>query len=123
MSVLEKIKALDAQKAQLLDQAKTEALNAVNKGLADLTELGFHYQLVEQGKPARTAQTGTRRAGIRNDVLNLIGEHSDGISRAQVLETMDAKGNKQAEQSISNALANLKKAGTINLKDGLYTVA
>jgi hypothetical protein len=43
MSNLEKIKALDAQRAQLLDDAMKEALENAEKAVADLNELGFHY--------------------------------------------------------------------------------
>ena len=47
MSVLEKLKALDAQRAQLLDDAKKEALDNAEKAVAELNELGFHYTLTE----------------------------------------------------------------------------
>ena len=46
-SVLEKLKALDAQRAQLLDDAKKEALDNAEKAVAELNELGFHYTLTE----------------------------------------------------------------------------
>jgi hypothetical protein len=45
MSVLEKLKALDAQRAQLLEGAKQEALDQAEKAVAELNELGFHYTL------------------------------------------------------------------------------
>ena len=40
-SVLEKLKALDAQRAQLLEGAKKEALDNAEKAVAELNELGF----------------------------------------------------------------------------------
>ena len=46
-TVLEKLKALDAQRAQLLEGAKKEALDNAEKAVAELNELGFHYSLVE----------------------------------------------------------------------------
>ena len=46
-SVLEKLKALDAQRAQLLDDAKKEALDNAEKAVAELNKLGFHYILTE----------------------------------------------------------------------------
>jgi hypothetical protein len=46
-SVLEKLKALDAQRAQLFDDAKKEALENAEKAVAELNELGFHYSLTE----------------------------------------------------------------------------
>ena len=39
-NVLEKLKALDAQRAQLLDDAKKEALDNAEKAVAELNELG-----------------------------------------------------------------------------------
>jgi hypothetical protein len=56
MSVLEKLKALDAQRATLLDDAKKEALDNAEKAVAELNELGFHYSLTEG------ATTSTPRA-------------------------------------------------------------
>jgi hypothetical protein len=53
MSVLEKLKALDAQRAQLLEGAKKEALDNAEKAVAELNELGFHYSLVEGASTAR----------------------------------------------------------------------
>ena len=47
MSVLEKLKALDAQRAELLEGAKKEALDKAKKALAELNELGFNYRLIE----------------------------------------------------------------------------
>ena len=55
MSVLEKIKALDEQRAKLLDDAKKEALEKATKAIADLNELGFDYRLVE-GPTTSTAR-------------------------------------------------------------------
>jgi hypothetical protein len=46
-SVLEKLKALDAQRTQLLDNAKKEALDNAERAVAELNELGFHYTLTE----------------------------------------------------------------------------
>jgi hypothetical protein len=54
--VLEKLKALDEQRAQLMDDAKKEALDNAEKAVAELNELGFHYTLVEG------ASTSTTRA-------------------------------------------------------------
>jgi hypothetical protein len=53
-TVLEQLKALDAQRAQLLDDAKKEALDNAEKAVAELNELGFHYALTE-GAPISTS--------------------------------------------------------------------
>jgi hypothetical protein len=46
-TVLEKLKALDEQRAELLEEAKKEALDNAEKAVAELNELGFNYRLVE----------------------------------------------------------------------------
>jgi hypothetical protein len=55
-TVLEKLKALDAQRATLLEDAKKEALENAEKAVAELNALGFHYTLTEG------ASTSTPRA-------------------------------------------------------------
>jgi hypothetical protein len=61
-TVLEKLKALDAQRAQLLEGAKKEALDNAEKAVAELNELGFHYSLVE-GASTPSAARAPRKAG------------------------------------------------------------
>jgi hypothetical protein len=55
-SVLEKLKALDAQRAQLLEGAKKEALDNAEKAVAELNELGFHYTLTEGASTSSTSR-------------------------------------------------------------------
>jgi hypothetical protein len=65
-TVLEKLKALDAQRAQLLEDAKKEALDNAEKAVAELNELGFHYTLTEGASaspraPRKTASQAPKR--------------------------------------------------------------
>jgi hypothetical protein len=60
-SVLEKLKALDAQRAQLLEGAKKEALDNAERAVAELNELGFHYTLTE-GATATSTPRAPRKA-------------------------------------------------------------
>ena len=67
-SVLEKLKALDAQRAQLLEGAKKEALDNAEKAVAELNELGFHYILTEGASttlPARAPRKAASQAPKR----------------------------------------------------------
>jgi hypothetical protein len=68
-SVLEKLKALDAQRAQLLEGAKKEALDNAERAVAELNELGFHYSLVEGATvsplPARAPRKASAQAPKR----------------------------------------------------------
>jgi hypothetical protein len=53
MSVLDKLKALDAERVKLLEGAKKEALEAAHKAIADLNALGFDFRLTEGPSTAR----------------------------------------------------------------------
>ncbi|MBA4306974.1 MAG: hypothetical protein C0429_09595 [Sphingopyxis sp.] len=123
-SVLEQIRKLDEQKAALLAQAKQEAMAKAQEGIKALAELGFSYRLVQSdGSAPAPRATGSRRTGVRDDVLKVIeGAGSAGIGRAAILKEMSAES-KQAQQSISNALAALKKAGTVTGDGGVYKVS
>jgi len=61
-SILEKLKALDAQRAQLLEGAKKEALDTAEKAVAELNELGFHYSLVEGASTSTSTPRAPRKA-------------------------------------------------------------
>ena len=61
-TVLEKLKALDAQRAQLLDDAKKEALDNAEKAVAELNELGFHYTLTEGASVSTSPLRASRKA-------------------------------------------------------------
>jgi hypothetical protein len=118
MSILDEIKALDEKKKQLLSRAKKEALANAASAVADLNSLGYSYRLVQSG-----GEPGTRRTGIRSEVLGTIRKSPNGINRADLLVTLGAKGDKRAEQSISNALAALKKSNAVTVDNGNYKVA
>jgi hypothetical protein len=65
-TVLEKLKALDAQRAQLVEGAKKEALDDAEKAVAELNELGFHYTLTEGAtSTARAARKAASHAPKR----------------------------------------------------------
>ena len=66
MSVLEKLKALDAQRAQLLEGAKQEALDKAEKAVAVLKELGFDYRLIEGAATARAPRNSVTEAPKRH---------------------------------------------------------
>ena len=84
------------------------------------------YERAKLGKPARTikAAKNTRapRGAKREELLALI-EDTPGLTRGEIIEKLGIKGDKSQEQSISNALATLKKAGTIAATDGKYAIA
>jgi hypothetical protein len=64
-TVLEKLKALDAQRAQLLDDAKKEALDSAEKAVTELNELGFHYILTEGATVSPSTPKAPRKASAQ----------------------------------------------------------
>ncbi len=98
------------------------AIDAEIAGIQQEMKAVAAYEAAKTGKPV-TASTGKRRTGIRDEVLAKVKAHPEGIARAPLLEEMGVKGDKSGEQSVSNALAALKKAGIITADDGVYTMA
>ena len=75
--------------------------------------------------PTPARRTRRRRRGSRRaEILAVIASFgSDGVGRGGVISTLNVKGDKSAEQSVSGALAALKKSGAVAHQDGKYTVA
>lgn len=62
-----------------------------------------------------------RRSSRRNEIVRIIGASGgDGIGRAGIILALNVKGDKSAEQSVSNTLSVLKKAGEVRHGDGKY---
>ena len=87
------------------------------------------YEEAKSGraKPAQAKSSvprGTRgpRGRKQGEILELISGHEGGLSRDEILRETGAKGNKPAEQSISNILHTLKKAEKITLEAKRYSV-
>ena len=123
MSVIDEIKELESQKQKLLNKAKSEALKAANAAIRDLNSLGFEYHLAE-GAPKKSAAKpvatkGKRRPGVRDTVHKAIAKAENGLSRKELIILLKAE-EKSAKIAISNALATLKKAGTITNTNGKY---
>jgi hypothetical protein len=116
MSAIEQIKKLEAEREKLISQAKSEALQQIEGAIKTLADLGFHYQVVAAGTAKATR---TRRGGVREQVLAEIKKHANGITRSDLFTALAALDDK-AKQSISNAVAALKKAGHVGGDGGHY---
>ena len=71
-------------------------------------------------------QPSVKRAGRgqkQTQVLHVIEQNPNGTTRGEVIDAIGVKGNKSGEQSVSNALTALKKAGKIASTDGKWQVA
>lgn len=85
------------------------------------------YEDAKQDKPARAprstkASSRAPRGSKREEILAVI-QKTPGISRGEIIDTLGIKGQKGQEQGVSNALAAMKKAGTITAEDGKYRAA
>lgn len=82
------------------------------------------YDAALKGKKAVTEPRAPRgpKGAKREAILSLIAEHPDGMTRAELLTAMSARGDKTASQSISNALSALKKLERVMQEGKKYVV-
>src|SRR4051812_39026848 len=115
---------LHAEREQVFSQQEElqRKLDAVNREFAAIEA----YETAKTGKAERQAradrQPRARRGSRREALLELIRQ-SDGLSRGEILERMDLKGDKSGEMSVSNALTALTKSNQVRCEDGKYRAA
>ena len=79
------------------------------------------WETVKTGTPGK--KSSGNRSGKRSTVLALLEANPLGMARGEIIEAMDLKGDKSGEQSVSNALKQLKKLGKIRSgDDGKYII-
>ena len=122
MSAVEKYRALLSEAEALKESAKKEALDIISAGINALNELGFTYHLTEASTKAVPRSSGTRRTGIREEVLAVVKKAPSGIASASIQSAMGAS-DKQAKQAVANALSALKREGKITQDGKLYKAA
>jgi hypothetical protein len=101
-------------------------LAEINRELAAIDA----YEAAKSGKLAarprqRTAGTRprARRGSKREQLLELIRQHPDGLARKDILERMQLRGDKVGEMSVSNALTALTKSNQVARHEGRYRTA
>ena len=110
--------------AQLIADERKQ-LTARRQELVDeLSGIDRELEAIAAYEAAKTSSKNSsgisRRSGIRDAVYNQVKQATEGMSRSDVLEAMGAHGDKKLAQSVSNALAALKKAERLSLNDGIY---
>jgi hypothetical protein len=119
--------------ASFLSEQRTKYQKQADEAKAKLAEAETElraldaYEAAKKSKPPRREgerqPRKPREKGKRAELLNLItAQYPDGITRSELLVALNAKGSKQQEQSISNALSALRKAGQLALQDGTYRI-
>lgn len=82
------------------------------------------YEQAKLGKltPATRASAVRRvsRGSRREAILSAVAAAPAGMSRKELIQALDIKNDKSGEQSISNALTALKKAGALVSEAGKY---
>ena len=123
------------EERERLHQEREEIFNQqqeLENKLADLNrELAAidAYEAAKTGKQIAGAgtRTGARRQGRRGSrreaLMQLIGEHPDGLTRGEILERMGLKGDRSGEMSVSNALTALTKRNQVSRMGGKYRAA
>ena len=80
------------------------------------------YEAAKNGRTTRNNKSGIRRSGRRNELLEAIKKHPNGISRDELINNLGAKDKKE-KMAISNALSALKRSKKISKDDkGKYHV-
>src|SRR3954447_22987193 len=99
-----------------------EAIEAYERVKADKPQKGV---AASKGAAAskEPAPQRARRGERQQEVIDLIGQHPDGLTRSEILAEFGAKGDKKAEASVSNALNNLRKARRFGSEGKRYILA
>jgi len=95
----------EIQRLQRLEADLQQQLQEARAQLGKLLSL-------DDDAPKAPARRG-RKPSRRSAVLELIKTMPNGMGRGEIIASLGLKGDKSAEQSVSNALTLLKKSGQI----------
>jgi hypothetical protein len=90
-----------------------------------LARIDAYFGASGRGKDQRpSVRRRAARGSVQASVLAVIAKAGrDGLKRGEILKKMNLKGDRSAEQSVSNALSALKKASKVDNKQGKYIAA
>ena len=74
MTLVDQLKALDDQRAKLIEDAKQGALEKAHKAIAELNDLGFTYRLTEGSRAAsaKAARASKLGAGSKRQIKDAV---------------------------------------------------
>lgn len=99
---------------------ETAAIEAYENALVGQPTSRRRRAFKADAPPTRTTRRrprGSRRAEILSAIASF---GSAGATRKDIIVALNVQGDRSAEQSISNALAALKKTGAVAHRDGTY---
>lgn len=105
------------EKERLMSQ-RVETQKGISELQDQLREIDKELKAVEAYETAKKGKPERRRARSRKSEILTIVKNSQGVTRAQVI---DALGDPEAGQAVSNTLSQLKKSGEIKAEDGVYS--
>jgi hypothetical protein len=118
-----------AEQREKFEKQRDEARAKLEEAEAELRAIDA-YEAAKKAKPAQAAATdgerkqrAPRQTGKRNEVLKLVEQYPQGVTAGELKDKLSIKGDKSGEQSLSNALSALKKAGQLIQEDGKYKAA
>jgi hypothetical protein len=117
--------ALLAQREAIFtqQQALQTQLDSLNAMLAKFDVFEGKARPASSSRATKGAGArGPRRGSKREELLAVIRAGS-GMSRGEILERMQLKGDKAGEMSVSNALTALTKANEVRRENGKYLAA
>ena len=107
--------------AQLLAKT-TERLQTLERQLEAIDAYESIMGPSAKAAPKKRRQPATRKRNTNRTaaIREAIQGSPEGISRAGIIEALDCKGDKSAEQAVSNLLSNLKKSGAVAHEGRIY---
>jgi hypothetical protein len=124
------LKALEEERARLADEH--DKLIAQRHELdTRIAEIAKELKAIDAYESARTGkqkvvqkrERTSRGDSLPSKILALLIQNSAGMNRAGLIEALGFSDDKRKQAAISPTLATLKKAGKINLTNGMYTTA
>ena len=112
--------ALMAQREAIFTQQQElqSELDEVNAMLAKFDV----FEGKASSKPSSSRRAPAARKGSKRDEVLQIIKSGGGLSRGELLERMNLKGDKSGEMSVSNALTALTKSNQVRRDGGKYHV-
>jgi hypothetical protein len=104
-------------------QALQTQLDSLNSMLAKFDVFEGKARPAPSSRAAKGAGSRGPRKGSKREELLAVIRAGNGMSRGEILERMQLKGDKAGEMSVSNALTALTKANEVRRENGKYLAA